>query len=230
MKRRRQVIKPSGPQVKVCGLTRIDEAVACAELGADAIGLVFYPPSPRLVSGQRAREIAAALSSGVWKIGVFVDAPFVEVLKMAEFCRLDAVQLHGVEPPDMVESLELAGIRVIKSLFASRKPFLSDVGRYRVSACLIESGEGFAPGGAGLSWKWGGAREFLGGRPCILAGGLSPENVGEAIYEFGPDAVDVSTGVESEPGRKDVGKVRAFIDAVRGAKLKSPLFNERIFK
>ena len=216
------------PQVKVCGLTQADEAVACAEMGADAIGLVFYPPSPRLVSVQRAREICGSLPAQVWKVGVFVDEPFAVVIEKAEFCRLNCVQLHGTEPPEMVEALEAAGIRVIKSLFVKRRPFLSEAGLYRVSAYLIESGAGAVPGGAGLSWKWAEGGELAGKLPCILAGGLSAENVGEAIYEFGPDAVDVSSGVESEPGRKDIGKVRAFIEAVRNAKLRSD--SGRIFK
>ncbi len=146
------------PQVKVCGLTLVEEAVACAEVGADAIGLVFYPPSPRFVSGQRAREISASLPETVWKVGVFVDEPFLEVMKKAEFCRLNCVQLHGAEPPEMVEALESAGIRVIKSLFVKKRPFLSEAGLYRASAYLIESGGGLVPGGAGLSWKWARSR------------------------------------------------------------------------
>jgi phosphoribosylanthranilate isomerase len=218
------------PQVKVCGLTRIDEAVACAEIGVDAIGLLFYPPSPRLVSERTAREISVTLPQKVWRIGVFVDESLREILKKVEFCRLNCVQLHGAEPPEMVESLESVGIRVIKSLFVRKRPFLSEAERYGASAYLIESGGGLVPGGAGLSWKWGEAGELAGKLPCILAGGLNPENVGEAIYEFGPDAVDVSSGVESEPGRKDIGKVRTFINAVRQAKFKSPLSNQRIFK
>lgn len=206
-------------QVKVCGLTLVDEAVACAEMGADAIGLVFYPPSPRFVSAQRAREISVSLPDKVWKVGVFVDEPFLEVLKKAEFCRLNCVQLHGTESPWMVEALELAGIRVIKSLFVKKRPHLSEAALYRASAYLVEGGEGPVPGGAGIGWKWAEAGDWADNLPCILAGGLSPENVGQAIYEFGPDAVDVSSGVESGQGRKDVGKVRAFIRAVRGARL-----------
>ncbi len=147
------------PQVKVCGLTLVDEAVACAEMGADAIGLVFYPPSPRLVSGQRAREISESLPEKVWKVGVFVDESFPAVMKKAEFCRLNCVQLHGTEPPEMVEALEMAGISVIKSLFVKKRPFLSEADLYRASAYLIESGGGVVPGGAGLSWKWAEAGE-----------------------------------------------------------------------
>jgi phosphoribosylanthranilate isomerase len=212
--------RPRRPQVKICGLTRVDEAVACAEMGADAIGLVFYPSSPRFVSVQRALEISLSLPEKVWKIGVFVDEPLPEVLKTAEFCGLNCVQLHGAEPPEMVSSLKSAGMRVIKSLFVKKRPLVSEASLYRACAFLIENGGGPEPGGLGLSWKWGEARELTGRFPCILAGGLSPKNVSEAIWQFGPDAVDVSSGVESEPGRKDIGKVRAFIDAVRNAKLK----------
>ena len=216
------------PQVKVCGLTLVEEAIACAESGADAIGLVFYPASPRFVSELKAREICASLPKRVWKIGVFVNEPLMEVMKKAEFCRLDCVQLHGTETPEMVQYLESAGISVIKTLFAKKEPGFSEAVLYRASAYLLESGEGRVPGGTGLGWKWGEARHLAGVQPCILSGGLSPENVSEAIHEFGPDAVDVSSGVESEPGRKDIVKVRAFVEAVRNAG--SPRKPGRIFK
>ncbi len=218
----------TSPQIKVCGLTLVDEAVACAETGADAIGLVFYPPSPRFVSEQRAREICMGLPEAVWKIGVFVNELFLEVMKKVEFCLLNCVQLHGTEPPEMVESLESAGISVIKSIFAEKRPSLSEAVLYKASAYLIESGGGAVPGGGGRLWKWGEAGEPARHLPSILAGGLSPENVGKAIYAFGPDAVDVSSGVESEAGRKDAGKVRAFVNAVRNAKLRRE--PRRIFK
>jgi phosphoribosylanthranilate isomerase len=206
------------PQVKVCGLTMVDEAVACAEMGADAIGLVFYPPSPRFLSGRSAREISMSLPEKIWKVGVFVDESFSNLMEKAEFCRLNCVQLHGSESPSVVEALESAGIRVIKSLFVKKRPFLSEAALYRPSAFLIESGDGPVPGGTGINWNWGKAAELAGKLPCILAGGLNPENVSEAIFAVGPDAVDVSSGVESEPGRKDLGKMRAFITAVRNSK------------
>jgi phosphoribosylanthranilate isomerase len=206
----------------------VQEAVACAELGVDAIGLVFYPPSLRFVSGQKAREISASLPEHVWKIGVFVNEPFIEVVKKAEFCRLNCVQLHGTESPEMVQALEAAGISVIKTLFAKKKPLFSEAAHYRASAYLVEGGAGGVPGGTGLSWDWGEAGKLAGERPCILSGGLSPENVCEAIHEFGPDAVDVSSGVESAPGRKDISKVRAFVEAVRIAK--PPREPGRVFK
>ena len=128
----------------------------------------------------------------------------------------------------MVRAIETVGIRVIKSVFAERKPSISEAILYGATACLVESGGGAVPGGAGLEWKWSEAGSRFGDLPCILAGGLSPENVDRAIFDFGPDAVDVSSGVESEAGRKDIEKVRAFVKAVRNAKLsREP---RRIFK
>ena len=103
VKKDNQVVSWASPQIKVCGLTVVEEAVACVETGADAIGLVFYPPSPRFVDEQRALEISVTLPEKVWKIGVFVDAPFLEVMKKVEFCRLNCVQLHGTEPPKWSE-------------------------------------------------------------------------------------------------------------------------------
>ncbi len=228
MRKERMTDPPASPQVKVCGLTRVDEAAECAALGADAIGLVFYPPSPRFVSDRQALEISSSLPERVWRVGVFVNKPFAEVMKKAEFCRLNCVQLHGIEPPEMVEDLEAAGIRVIKSVFSTKRPFPAQAQLYRASAFLIESGEGPLPGGNAQAWNWRETRELSGELPCILAGGLNSENVGKAIHEFGPDAVDVSSGVESVPGRKDKDKVRVFIEAVRNAKLRRE--PGRIFK
>jgi phosphoribosylanthranilate isomerase/indole-3-glycerol phosphate synthase/phosphoribosylanthranilate isomerase len=209
----------SFPQIKVCGLTEVDEAIQCAELGADAIGMVFYPPSPRNLSPKAAREIAVNLPRGVRKVGVFVDEPFVQIVNIAQLCGLDFVQLHGCESPEMVDALRLAGLSVIKALFAKKPPFLSQADHYRASAFLVEGGAGESlPGGTGLGWQWSEAAKPEALRPCILAGGLNPQNVGEAILQFGPDAVDVSSGVESAPGRKDGDKVRAFIEAVRNTK------------
>jgi phosphoribosylanthranilate isomerase len=203
------------PQVKICGLTRVDEAVACAELGAGAIGLVFYPPSPRFVDDATAREITLSLPPGVWPVGVFVDMEASEVMKKVVYCRLKAVQLHGAEHPDMVAGLEAAGVTVIKSLFATREPSLARAGSYAAaSAFLAEGGVGPLPGGNARVWGWGDSAGLFGVRPCILAGGLDAENVGRAIREVSPDAVDVSSGVESAPGRKSIEKVKRFLEEV----------------
>ncbi len=206
-------IYESHVQVKVCGLTSVDEAVACARAGVDAIGLVFYPPSPRFVDDALAREIGESLPETVCPVGVFVDEPFAAIMKKVEKCRLGAVQLHGFEPPYLVYELIGAGIPVIKTFFTGRRPALSDLRAYPMSVCLVESGAGRHPGGNALAWNWCSVKGKLEDRPFILAGGLDPENVFDAIKEVLPDALDVSSGVESTPGRKDIEKVKAFVKA-----------------
>lgn len=204
-----------GPQVKVCGLTVVEEAVACAELGVDAIGLVFYPPSPRFVSEQTAVSITSNLPEGICTVGVFVNESYPAIMRKVEKCRLGAVQLHGVESPGLVDALAREGVLVIKSLFHNKRPGISEFSSYRASAYLVEGGGGPLPGGNALTWDWSSVRERIGNAVCILAGGLDPCNVALAIEKASPDAVDVSSGVESRPGRKDIAKVRDFMKAVR---------------
>lgn len=204
------------PQIKICGLTDIDEAARCAALGADAIGLVFYPKSPRHISNDQARRIIASLPPGVSKTGVFVDAGFSDIMRTVDFCGLDAVQLHGIEPPDLVLRLASRQLIVIKALFISRYPKLSQAGEYNASAFLVELGEGRLPGGNAMPWQWSDAADYEKRLPLILAGGLSPDNIARALEECPADGVDVSSGVEQAPGRKDLNKVKRFIDSVRG--------------
>ncbi|MCP4104368.1 MAG: phosphoribosylanthranilate isomerase [Desulfobacteraceae bacterium] len=202
------------PRVKVCGLTNIEQALKCAELGADAIGFVFYLKSPRNLADDMAREICSALPSEVKKVGVFVNETFSNIMRKAEHCNLDIVQLHGQESPQLVSRLCNENLMVVKALFTGREPFLEDVSGYAASAYLAECGKGVLPGGNALVWNWEKARSFGENNPLILAGGLSPDNVSHAVDACMPDAVDVSSGVESGPGQKDVAKVEAFLNAV----------------
>jgi phosphoribosylanthranilate isomerase len=202
------------PEIKICGLTRADEAGACAEAGTDAIGLVFYPPSPRHLAPQQAREISLALPDQTARVGVFVDSPVSDILNRMDDCRLTAVQLHGQESPDMVQELCKRGIQVIKALFIHKTPLISEASRYPAAAFLVECGKGRLPGGNALTWNWGEVKSFGLSYPLILAGGLSPDTIAQAVFEAGPDAVDVSSGVESSPGRKDIQKVQALIQAI----------------
>jgi phosphoribosylanthranilate isomerase len=202
------------PQVKICGLTRVDEAVACARAGADAIGLVFYPPSPRHVSTAAAAEIAAALPETVAKVGVFVDETVDDVLATVRAAGLTAVQLHGQETPAMVADLKAAGLTVIKALFAAKDPGLALAGSFDADAVLFEQGAGPLPGGNAETWDYGLARRQALGPPLILAGGLTPDNVTAAIAAAKPDAIDLSSGVEAGPGRKQLEKVRRLMAAV----------------
>lgn len=215
------------PQIKICGLTRVDEAVKCAELGADAVGCVFYPKSPRNVTENRAREISQALPRHVKTVGVFINESYDDIMRKVDKAFLDIVQLHGQESPRLVERLRNENIRVIKALFVDKKPSMDRAADYDASAFLVECGKGVLPGGNALVWDWEKAAGFSRTYPLILAGGLSPENVSRAVDASAPDAVDVSSGVESEPGRKDPAKVKAFIDAVSGNAAKKPL--KRVF-
>lgn len=205
---------PNQVQVKVCGLTREDEASACAEAGAGAIGLVFYERSPRFVSDPQAKLICSVLPESVVPVGVFVDHSYDEILRRVEFCGLRAAQLHGRESPELVDDLERAGVSVVKALFFNKEPDFGAVSLYRPHSFLAECAGGQLPGGNALAWDWGAARELAKAGPLLVAGGLSPDNVYQALLSAQPDGVDVSSGVEKEPGRKDLDKVSRFLQTV----------------
>jgi len=208
------------PQVKVCGLTRVKNALECIALGADAIGCVFYPKSPRHVTDDEARDICRAVSSSAVRVGVFVNESFSFIMKKVRRCLLDAVQLHGQESPELVRRIRKENLRVIKTLFLSSKPTFENAKDYEPSAFLVECGGGVLPGGNAVSWNWEKAKHLGGNYPVILAGGLSPGNVSDAVKQGTFDAVDVSSGVELSPGLKDTGRVEAFIQAVSICDLK----------
>jgi len=217
---------PEAPavQVKICGLTRVDEAVACAAAGAHAIGLVFYPRSRRCISAQTAAAIRRALPTATVCVGVFVDAPPELVLRTARTAGLTAVQLHGCEPPEVVEQLRREGLFVIKALFAERAPAFDAAPRYCASAFLVECGQGALPGGSALAWDWSRAAPLGERFPLVLAGGLTPETAATALRAASPDALDVSSGVETAPGRKDIRRVEAFIRAATAAPCRRRVF------
>ena len=202
------------PQVKICGLTSAAEAAACADLGADAIGCVFFPKSRRHLTEQRAREICSALPPAVKKVGVFVDQTCSQIMRKVNRCGLTIVQLHGRETPELVQEIRHENIPVIKALFSAGAPSFSDAQKYRATAFLVECGSGVQPGGNALTWDWREARKISETHPVIIAGGLSPANVSQAIGACRPAAVDVSSGVEKSPGIKDIAKVKAFIETV----------------
>lgn len=208
------------PRIKVCGLTRVENALECIAMGADAIGCVFYPKSPRHVTDDEARDICKAVSFRAVTVGVFVNESFYFIMKKVQRCFLDAVQLHGQESSGLVRRLRKENLKVIKTLFLSSKPAFENVKDYEPSAFLLECGGGVLPGGNAVSWNWEKARDLGGNYPVILAGGLSPKNVSDAVKQSSPDAVDVSSGVELSPGLKDTGRVKAFTQAVSMCDLK----------
>jgi len=216
--------KRESVQVKICGLTRVEEAVACAEAGAAAVGCVFYAKSPRCVSATTARAIRRALPPEVACVGVFVDEPYEGIMALAARTGFSAVQLHGSESPELVRRLRRAGLFVIKALFADRAPGIETASQYSASAYLVECGQGALPGGNAHAWEWGRAAALGQRHPLILAGGLTPENAAQAVRAALPDAIDVSSGVETGPGRKDIRKVEQLIAAVATAGARRRLF------
>lgn len=209
--------------VKVCGLTRADEAVRCTDLGADAIGLVFFPKSPRHVTDDQARAVVDALPPKVTTVGVFVDADFSAIMSRVDGCGLDMVQLHGRESPNLAAQLTAEGVGVIKAFFVDGRPGLTDAQDYDVDGYLVECAKGPLPGGNAMAWDWGAAKDFGNRYPLVLAGGLTPNNVDDAIRCALPAAIDVSSGVEASPGRKDPDKVARLVAAVQGSAKKYAL-------
>lgn len=204
-------------EIKICGLTLPEEAAECAELGADAIGMVFFPKSPRHLTPDMAKAICLALPQEVARVGVFVNAREKEILQIAEECGLTWIQLHGNEAPGLAENLSRAGFGVIKAFFSGKKPDFSQMSGYPADAFLVECGKGFLPGGNAITWNWEEARGVSRAGPLILAGGLCSDNVEEAVSKALPEALDLSSGVEASPGRKDPDKVRSFIEKARKA-------------
>jgi len=202
-------------QVKICGITREEDASACVSLGVDAIGLVFYPPSSRHVSREQARCITKLIPGHILTVGVFVDESAETVKTIVEYCGLRAVQLHGVESPSTAEAIKKMNVKVIKAIFMNGTPEPSEMVNYNVDAFLLEAPQGPIPGGTGMRWDWSLVKNLSRSYPVILAGGLNPENVTEAINASLTDAVDVSSGVESAPGIKDIDKVSRFIKSVK---------------
>ncbi|MFQ5862475.1 MAG: phosphoribosylanthranilate isomerase [Candidatus Brocadiales bacterium] len=205
-------------RVKICGITNLRDAKYAVELGADALGFVFAP-SVRRISPEKARRIVKSLRPFVNCVGVFVNEDLQAVREIGQYCGLDTLQLHGNEPPEYLDSLG-QGYRVLKALRVRSKRELGLLRRYRASAFLLDTYERGKMGGTGraLPTMWAVARRAgeLGSVPIILAGGLNPRNVRDAVEVVRPFAVDVSSGVEIRPGKKDRRLVKEFIEAVKG--------------
>ncbi len=208
-------------RVKVCGLREADKAAAIARCGADAIGMVFAD-SPRWVSPEQARDVTDALPAFVWKVGVFVDATPLLINRVAEKARLDYVQLHGDETPDIVEQIDRPVIKAFRvrgaDWLGQLQAWLDGVAQMdRVAAVLLDTYKKGTQGGTGetFSWEWVGdalaAGALAGLPPMILSGGLDARNVTTGIGIVQPWAVDVSSGVEKAPGVKDVEMANRFI-------------------
>jgi phosphoribosylanthranilate isomerase len=204
-------------RVKICGITNLDDALASVDAGAAALGFNFYPQSPRYIEPSAARDIIQRLPASIMCVGVFVNVPNPQQVKLqASEAGVKAVQLHGDEPPAYCQ--ELKEFFVIKALRVKSDFEPQQAARYGSDAVLLDGFSPLAFGGAGQSFDWSIAaqtRQLVG--KLFLAGGLNAGNVATAIESVQPYAVDVCSGLESVPGRKDMAKVRAFIEAVREA-------------
>ena len=201
--------------VKVCGITNVADARVAAEAGADAVGFIFAE-SPRQVSVGEARGISAALPEDVLKVGVFVNAPPEEVLRVAREVGLDLAQLHGDETPDAVAAIKAGGLPVMKALRVRNADDLADVERFDADLFLLDAYSEKARGGTGERFDWGVAKSLKGRGNIVVSGGLAPENVREALDFFEPYGVDASSSLEDAPGKKNEDSVRRFIVAAKG--------------
>jgi phosphoribosylanthranilate isomerase len=205
-------------RVKICGITNSSDAKLCAELGADAIGLNFHPESPRAISPFAARKIIQELAPFVSTVGIFVNWAPDPVIALSLALRLSFAQLHGDETPGMVAEVAKK-IPVIKVFGVGEGSALPVFSKYRAaSAFLLDGVRAGEFGGTGQTTDWGLARQAAISQRVILAGGLAPENVAEAIRKVRPYGVDVASGVESRAGKKDHGKLRAFFEEVKRAR------------
>jgi phosphoribosylanthranilate isomerase len=200
-------------RVKICGITNVDDALMAVEMGADALGFIFYPKSPRYVKIADAANICDRLPPFVAKVGVFVDELEYEIEKALRECLLTALQFHGDEPPGFCQKFPAKSVKAIRMRDESSLRLAAE---YDVDALLLDTYTGDSRGGTGKVFDWSLAvRAQKLGPPIILSGGLTAENVAEAIRTVEPYAVDTASGVESAPGRKDPEKVRRFIEACK---------------
>jgi phosphoribosylanthranilate isomerase len=201
-------------RVKICGVTNVADALAAAEAGADMIGLMFYEQSPRHIALATAVEISRALSPFVLRVGVFVNPQEALVTRAIGECNLSLLQFHGDETSEFCTQFGLMSMKAIRVRDAES---LDQLAKYQTDAFLLDAHSKSGLGGTGEKFNWGlavEAQKF--DKPIFLAGGLTSENVADAVRKVRPFAVDVSSGVEMSPGKKDVAKVKAFIQAAKG--------------
>jgi phosphoribosylanthranilate isomerase len=201
--------------VKICGITSVEDGLAAAAAGADAIGLMLYDGSPRHITLESAVEISRALPPFVSRVGVFVNADSGIVAEAISVCGLNILQFHGDETPEYCRQFP---VMTMKAFRMRDRESLKKLKEFTTDAWLLDAYVKDARGGTGASFNWDLAIEAKElGRPIFLAGGLTPDNIGEAVRKVRPYGVDVSSGVEASPGKKDHAKVRAFIKAAKEA-------------
>lgn len=201
-------------KIKICGITNKQDAINASSLGVDMLGFVFYKKSKRYVEPKVERDIVSALPPSVIKVGVFVDEDKSKVLDIAENCELGMLQFHGDEDPGYCDSFR-SSCKIIKAFRIKDKNSLKGINDYDVDFYMLDTYSEKSKGGTGKSFDWKIIEdlEFL--KPVILSGGLAPENVAQAIQKFPPYGVDVSSGVEEAPGKKNLELMRKFVENIR---------------
>lgn len=201
-------------KIKICGIKTLTDALAAIDAGADYLGFNFYPKSPRFIEKQACAEITSVLKkeySHIKLVGVFVNSSVEEVRNIMETCSLDLTQLHGDEAPEMLKALNGKAFKAFRGIPGS----VDGLARSKPPAFLLDASVKGLYGGSGVTADWEGAAELAKKYPLLLAGGLTLENVAEAVSRVKPWGVDVASGVESAPGQKDPSRMRAFVQAVR---------------
>ena len=202
-------------KVKVCGMTSLKDALVAVEGGADAVGFIFYKKSPRSVTMKTVREIVLELPPFVDTVGVFVDETAEQINKIADYCNLDIIQLHGDESPTFCKKIRR---KVIKAFRIKDMQSVKKLSSFQVSGFILDTFSENLHGGTGKVFDWNLALPAKKFGPVIMAGGLTPNNVQQAVRQIRPYGVDVCSGVESEPGIKDHKKVRAFLNNAKAGR------------
>lgn len=200
-------------KIKICGIKTVTDALAAMDAGADLIGFNFYPKSPRYIEVGRCRDIMSVMRKyeHIIYVGVFVNASVAEIYATMETCGLSLAQLHGDETLEIIQSLNGKAFKAFRGVPHS----VDGIARHDAPALLVDASVKGAYGGTGVTADWSGAAELAKKYPLLLAGGLTPENVAEAVRQVKPWGVDVASGVEAAPGEKDAAKMHRFITAVR---------------
>lgn len=212
-------------KVKICGITNLEDAIASCEDGADALGFIFYRKSVRFIEPEEAKVIIRELPPFVTTVGVFVDEDADKIHEIVKAVGLHVVQLHGSETPEfcqgiqakVIKAFRIKGTKVVGGV-ARGQTVDKEMERYHVSAYLMDTYREDVEGGTGATFNWSVAKEATKTGRLILSGGLTPENVRQAVKIVTPYAVDVSSGVEERPGKKDLKKVMEFIEGAKGIK------------
>jgi len=210
-------------EIKICGITNAADATAAVECGADALGFIFHKPSPRYVSPEEVKTIIARLPAGlVCKVGVFVNASREHINAVVVQCGIELIQLHGDESPEFCKGFPES--MLIKAVSPKTADDLENIKKYAVRAILAEARDRGLYGGTGKVCDWDMAAAIAGERALILSGGLGPDNLEKAIKRVAPSAVDLNSGIESEPGRKDHAKMRKAVEVAKKTAVPHSIF------